>query len=55
MVRQQADEHGFAGAVRTEDGRVLAFANRQAESVQDAALAFDDRRIDQFEDGLGRC
>ena len=52
VMRQQADEDGLPGAVRTEDGRVFALANRQPEPVEDAALALDDRRIEQLENGL---
>ena len=52
MVRQQADEHRLSGAVGTEDGRVLALADRQPQSVQHAAIAFDDGRIEELENGL---
>jgi hypothetical protein len=31
---------------------VFALANRQPEPVEDAALALDDRRIEQLENGL---
>ena len=54
VVRQEADQHGFAGPVGTKDGGVLPFANRQPQPIEDGAIAFDDGGVVQFEN-IGQC
>src|ERR1043166_7656113 len=50
VVREQADERRFAGAVGADDRGGLAGVNREREAGEDAPIALDDRRIPQLED-----
>ena len=45
LVGEQPDEHGLAGAVRPEDGRVLARADFQRQPMKDCRIAFLDAGI----------
>jgi hypothetical protein len=53
VMRQQTHEQGFARTVRSKDRGVLAFLNRQPESVQYRSVVFDDGGVNQLEDGVG--
>ena len=44
-----ADERRLAGAVRADDGGVLAGVDGERQAVEDATVVLDDRRIGQFE------
>jgi len=51
LQREQLDERRLAGAVRAEDGGVLADANGQREAIEDARPAEHDRRVVEFQKG----
>jgi hypothetical protein len=54
LVRQQVHEHRLAGAVGSENRRVLARVNRQRQAVEDPPVPFHDGCIVQLEDGRVR-
>ena len=49
-MREEIEERGLAGAVRSEDRRVLTGADGQREAIENADAALDDRCIGQFEE-----
>jgi hypothetical protein len=54
VVGEQADEHGLPGPVGAQDRRMLALPDGQAKAVEDAPLAFNDRRVEKLENGFAR-
>jgi len=54
VMREKADERGFTSAVRTDDGGVIAGADGQGKTVEDATIVFDDGGVSEFEDRIGQ-
>ncbi len=50
FVRQQPYQNRLAGAVRSDDGGVLAFVDPQADSIEYRTIVLEDRGVSQLED-----
>jgi len=53
-VREQPDERGFPGAVRTDDGGVFAGLDRERQGVKDGAVVLDDRCVGKLENRISQ-
>ena len=53
FVAQELREERLPGPVRPDNRRVLAGVDREGQTIEDAPVILDDRRIDEFEDGIG--
>ena len=55
LVREQFQQDGLARAIGTDDGRVLADADRQRQTIENAAIVLDDAGRGELEDRLAHC